>query len=102
MSKYFPKPRPLGENVKVELVLFNYASKENLKNGRGVDTSAFAKKVDLAGLKSEINKLDIGKLETTPVDLSKISDIVKNRLKKLYMVNRLKIFMLFKPSMLAI
>ena len=34
----------------------------------------FAKKTDLASLKSEIAKLDINKLETTPVDLSKLSD----------------------------
>ena len=27
MSKYFPKQRPLGENVKVELHLFNYTAK---------------------------------------------------------------------------
>ena len=38
-----------------------------MKNGAGVDTSKFAKKVDLASLKSEVNELDIDKLETTPV-----------------------------------
>ena len=37
----------------------------------------FGKKVDLASLKLEIDKLDIGKVETTPVDLSKLSDVVK-------------------------
>ena len=37
----------------------------------------FGKKVDLARLKLEIDKLDIGKVETTPVDLSKLSDVVK-------------------------
>ena len=36
------------------------------------------KDVDLASLKSKIDKLDIGKLETTPVDLSKLSDELKN------------------------
>ena len=35
-----------------------------------------AKKVDLRTLKSEIDKLDIGKLETTPVDSSKLGDVV--------------------------
>ena len=29
-------------------------------------------------LKSEVDKLDIDKLETTSVDLSKLSDVVKN------------------------
>ena len=38
----------------------------------------FAKTFDLASLKSEINKLVIGKLESTLVDLSKLSHIVKN------------------------
>ena len=33
-------------------------------------------KVDLASLKSETDKLDTDKLETTPVDLSKLSDVV--------------------------
>ena len=46
-------------------------------NATGVDTLKFAKKFDLASLKSEIDKLDIGKLETTPADLSTLSDVVK-------------------------
>ena len=54
-----------------------YAIKTDLKNATGVDTLTFAKKVDLAGLKSEIPKLDIGKLEATPVDLSKLNAVVK-------------------------
>ena len=41
-----------------------------------------SKKVYWASLKSEIDKLDIGKLETTPVDLSKLSDVVKNEVIK--------------------
>ena len=64
--------------MKVELDLSNYA-KADLKNVAGVDTPKFAKKVDLAILKSEIDKLDIIKLETTKVDLSKLSDVVKNK-----------------------
>ena len=31
----------------------------------------------LAGLKTEVDKLDIGKLVPVPVDLSKLSDVVK-------------------------
>ena len=29
-------------------------------------------------MKSKVDKLDTGKLETTPVDLSKLSNVVKN------------------------
>ena len=31
MSAYFPKPKPLRENVKAELDLSNYATKAHLK-----------------------------------------------------------------------
>ena len=99
MSEYFPKPKSLGSNVKVELYLYNYATKADLKNAAGVDTSDFAKKVALANLKSDVDKLDIDrlknvlsglsslknkadkldarKLETAPFDLSKLSNVVK-------------------------
>ena len=43
MSKCFSKPKSLGANVKVELDLSNYATKADLKNAAGVDTSDFAK-----------------------------------------------------------
>ena len=33
---------------------------------------------NFASLKTEIDKLDIDKLETVPLDLSKLSDVVKN------------------------
>ena len=75
MSVYFPKPKSLGGSVKVELDLSNYATKSNLKNPTGVDTSKFAKKFDLDYFKSEINRLHIGKLKTTLVDLRKLSDV---------------------------
>ena len=35
-------------------------------------------KSDLGGLKTEVDKLDIDKLVNVPVDLSKLSDLVKN------------------------
>ena len=78
MSEYFPKLRPLEGSVKVDLDLSNYATKGGLKNATAVDTSKFAKKVDLANLKSKTDKLDIDKLEITPVDLSRLRDIVRN------------------------
>ena len=61
MSNYFPKPKFLGANVKTELDLSNYTTKSDLKNVIGVDTSDFAKKTDLANLKSDVDKLDIEK-----------------------------------------
>ena len=39
----------------------NYAAKADLKNAAGADTSNFAKKVDLANLKSGVDKLNIDK-----------------------------------------
>ena len=82
MSKYFPKSRSLEGNVKVDLDLSSYATNANLKNTTVVDTLKFAKIVDLASLKSETDKLDIDKLETTRSDLSKLSDVVKNEVVK--------------------
>ena len=37
---------------------------------------------NLANLKSKVDKLDIGKLKTTPADLSKLSNVVKNNVVK--------------------
>ena len=68
MSEYLTRSKRLGWNVKVELNLSNYVAKTDLKNAAGADKSKFTKKVDLTSLKSEIDKLDIGKLETTSVD----------------------------------
>ena len=83
--------------MKAELNLSNYATKANLKNATGVD-----KKTDLANLKfdvdkldidkfknvtsglrswkSKVDKLDIVKLETTPIELSEVikNDAIKN------------------------
>ena len=80
--------------VKVELDLPNYAAKAELKNETDVDTSKFSKKVNLASLKSNVDKLknlpsnlsnwkskvdelDFDKLLPIPTDLKKLSDIVK-------------------------
>ena len=61
---YFPEPYTGSKNkIKVELDLSYYATKSNLKNATGVDTSDFAKKADLASLKSDIDALDIDKLK---------------------------------------
>ena len=111
MSEYFPKPKSWGGRVKAELDLSNYATKADLKSATGVDTSKFAKMVDLPSLKSNVDKLDINKLKNKPVkfsklkskvdkldvnklvpipvDLSKLIDVVKTMLlKKMYILLR--------------
>ena len=84
MSEYFPEPTILGERVKVELDLSNYSKKADSKNATGVDTSKFAKKVDLANLKSNVDKLDIHKLKNVPSHLGNLkSKVDKLMLKKM-------------------
>ena len=79
MSQYFPKPyEPFGADINVKVDLSNYATKANIKNISYVDTASFALKTNLANLKTEVDKLDIDKLVPVPVDLSKLSDVVKN------------------------
>ena len=56
----------------------NYATKTDHKNVTHVDTSSLTLKTNLANLKTEVDKLDIDKLAPVPVDLSKLSDAVKN------------------------
>ena len=81
----------------------NYATKSNLKNATDVDTSKFAKRVDLASSISDTDKLDIYKLETTPVDLGNLIDAVKRELlKTMSMMNWFKKFMLFRITILVI
>ena len=63
MSEYFPKLKSLEANVKVKLDMSNYATKLDLRNATGVDTSYFAKKTDLANLKSYVDALDTDKLK---------------------------------------
>ena len=78
MSQYFPKPfRSFGGNINVKVDLSNYATKADIKNISHVDTSSFALKTNLANLKAEVDKLDIDKLVPVPVDISKLSDVVK-------------------------
>ena len=79
MSHYFPKPfRSFGGNINVKVDLSNYATETNLKNVTHVDNSDFVLKTNLASLITEVYKLDIDKLGPVSVDLSKLSDLVKN------------------------
>ena len=78
MSQYFPKPyEPFGGDINVRVDLSNYATKTDIKNISHIDTVSFALKPNLASLKTEGDKLDIDKLVPAPVDLSKLSDVVK-------------------------
>ena len=78
MSEYFPEPKSLGGSMKFELDLSNYATKAVLKTATGVDTSKFAKKVDLANLKSNADKLDIYKLKNVLNNLSNLKSKLDN------------------------
>ena len=80
MSQYFPKPynSHFGDSIKVKIDLSDYATKADSKNISHVDTLSFSLKANLTNLKTEVDKLDIGKLVPILVDLSKLSDVVKN------------------------
>ena len=78
MSTSYPPYKSSGQNVKVELDLTNYATKTDLKNITHVDVSSYTSKTNLAALKSEVDKIDVDKLKTTPTGLAKLSNLVKN------------------------
>ena len=78
-SQYFPKPfKSFAGNIYVKVDLSNYATKTDLKNVTLIDISSFMLKTNLASVKTEVDKLDIDKLAPVHVDLSKLSDVVKN------------------------
>ena len=79
----------LGENVKVELDLSNYAAKADLKNATGVDTSEFDKESDLGNLKTDVDKLHNDKLKNVPSGLSSLkSKVDKLDIEKLEVVKK--------------
>ena len=51
--------------------------KADLKNATGIDTSSFTKKVDLASLKSNDDKLDINRLKNLLTNINLKSKIDK-------------------------
>ena len=62
MTQYFPKPyEPFGRDINVTVDSSNYATKPYIKNITRVD------------------KLDIDKFVSIPADLSKSSNVVKNK-----------------------
>ena len=82
MSTYYPPYKSSSQNIKAELDLANYATKDDVKNITHVDVSSFASKTNSAALKSEVDKIDVDKLKTTPIDLAKLTNAVENDLVK--------------------
>ena len=76
-GQYFP-PYGSTNNIKVELDLANYATKDDVKNTTHVDVSSYATKTNLAALKTEVDKIDTDKLKIVPADLAKLTNVVKN------------------------
>ena len=87
MIQYFPKPFRGDMNVKVDLS--DYARRAGIKNISHVDTLSFMLKLNLPSLKTEVDKLDIDKLVPVPVNLSKLSDVVKNDVAKQIVYDKL-------------
>ena len=56
MNTYYPPYESSIQNIKVELDLANYATKDDVKNITHVDVSSYATKTNLADLKSEVDK----------------------------------------------
>ena len=79
---YYPLYKSSSNNIKVELDLTIYPTKTDLKTITHVDLSSFASKTNLAALKTELDKIDIDKLKTVPVDLAKLTNAVENDLVK--------------------
>ena len=78
MTTYYPPYKSSSNNVKVELDLSNYAT----KNITHVDVSSFASKTNLAALKTEVDKIDTDKLKTAPTDLAKLTNAIENDIVK--------------------
>ena len=78
MTQYYPPYRSSSNNIKVELDLANYATKDDVENITHVDVSSFASKTNLAALKTEVDKIDADKLKTTPTDLAKLTNAIEH------------------------
>ena len=86
-SLYFPPYSKHDASTNVKLDLSNYATKDDVKNITHVDVSSFASKINLAALKTEVDKLDTDKLKKTPAALAKLTNAVDNELVKMTVYN---------------
>ena len=78
-------PKYLSESYSIKHVTLNLqlegvGTKKDLEGITHVDTSSFALKTNLSALKTEVDKLDIPKLDTVPKDVAKLSYKVLNDL----------------------
>ena len=78
MSKYF-----------LDVDLSNYATKTDLKNVSHVDVGSIALKSNLASLKTEVDKIDADKLKYVPVDVTKLTNVIKSDVVKKIEYNKL-------------
>ena len=77
MSKYFPKPyEPFDGDINARVDLSNYAKKKDIENITHIDISGFALKINLANLKTEVDKLDTDKLSNLPNNLNNLRNEV--------------------------
>ena len=98
MSTYYPPYKSSSQNIKVELDMASYATKDDVKDITHVDVSSFARKTNLAALKTEVDKVDADKLKTVPTDYNtkvtsienKIAGVTKNTLDNLADITKLK------------
>ena len=59
---FYPEPDSYSRSkIKVELDLFNYTTKSDLKSTAGSDASEFVKTIDSVGSKYEVDKVDVKK-----------------------------------------
>ena len=83
MSQYFPNPYGrYNKDISVNSDLSSYATKADLKGATRVDTFNLASKSILAKLKAKVDKIEIERIKTVPVDLSKLSNIMNNEVVK--------------------
>ena len=90
MSNYFRRRyKHFDGDISVKVNLSNYATKTDLKNISHVDGRSFALKSNLTSSKTEADEIDADKLKTVPVDLAKLSNVVKNDVVKKTKYNKL-------------
>ena len=77
-SQYYPPYKTSSNSIKVELDLSNYETKKDINDITHVDIIGFASKTNLAALRTEVDKIDVDKLKTVPVDLAKLNNVVNN------------------------
>ena len=78
----------LVEILTLKLICLILVRKTDIKSISHVDISSFALKSNLTSLKTEVQNLHINKLVPVSLDLSKLSDVVKNDVVKKTIYNR--------------